>query len=107
MDLQAFRATLERGSTPETGEPLLEALWREAKGDWDAAHEIAQSIEGPLAAWVHAHLHRKEDDRSNAAYWYRRAPQDTSALSLDEEWDAISTSLLGDLGERKGRRSSK
>ena len=53
--------------------PLLLALWHDAKGDWDGAHRVAQDVDGENAAWVHAYLHRKEGDASNADYWYRRA----------------------------------
>ncbi|WP_179380070.1 hypothetical protein [Jannaschia marina] len=42
-------------------------------GDWDAAHDLAQSGRGVLCAWLHAHLHRVEGDAGNAAYWYARA----------------------------------
>jgi hypothetical protein len=48
----------------------------------------------PAAAWVHAHLHRKEGDISNARYWYARAGNDTSNLDLDQEWDEIARTLL-------------
>jgi hypothetical protein len=45
---------------------------------------------------VHAYLHRKEGDFSNAAYWYRRAAREASTSSLGEEWEAIAGELLGD-----------
>ena len=45
----------------------------DGKGDWTRAHESAQRDEGPEGSWVHAYLHRKEADQSNAAYWYGRA----------------------------------
>ena len=38
-------------------------------GDWDAAHDIAQDIDSPEAARIHAYLHRVEGDDGNAAYW--------------------------------------
>jgi hypothetical protein len=72
MTLAEFEAALS-GDTPPKVSPLLVAWWRDARGDWDRAHTIAQDIEGEPAALVHAFLHRKEDDLGNAAYWYRRA----------------------------------
>ena len=52
---------------------LVRALWHDATGDWDGAHRVAQDVETPEGAWVHAYLHRKEGDIGNAGYWYRRA----------------------------------
>ena len=58
------------------------------------AHQAAMSDEGAEAAWVHAYLHRKEGDRSNAAYWYRRAGRTMPDGALEAEWEAIATALL-------------
>ena len=46
------------------------------------------------AAWVHAYLHRKEGDLTNAAYWYSRAGRELSSFSLDSEWEEIVKGLL-------------
>jgi hypothetical protein len=45
-------------------------------------------------AWVHAYLHRKEGDLSNARYWYRRSGKPESKLSLTEERQQIAQALL-------------
>ena len=74
MTLEEFTATLE-GKTPPPVSPPLVALWHDGKGDWNRAHEVAQDVDDETGAWVHAYLHRKEGDESNAAYWYRRAAQ--------------------------------
>ena len=74
--------------------PALRALWHDGRGDWERAHETAQSIENDDGAWVHAYLHRKEGDASNAAYWYRRAHQPVGAGSFEEEWERIVSALL-------------
>jgi hypothetical protein len=76
--------------------PALQALWHQAKGDWDTAHGIAQEQDDQAGAWVHAHLHRAEGDAANAGYWYRRAQKPLPTSSLDEEWDAIAMALLSD-----------
>ncbi len=44
----------------------LLALWWDAKGDWEKAHEVAQDVAGRDGAWVHAYLHRKDGDLVNA-----------------------------------------
>ena len=81
-------------SDPPTVTPALIALWHDARGDWDTAHEVAQSVDDETGAWVHAYLHRKEGDLSNAAYWYRRAKQPVATDSLEAEWVRIVTALL-------------
>jgi hypothetical protein len=72
----------------------LVALWHDAHGDWNRAHETVQDVDTPDAAWVHAYLHRREGDQSNARYWYTRATQPVCRLSLDEEWAQIADALL-------------
>jgi hypothetical protein len=94
MTLDEFRATLRTAAPPEGLSPSLEALWRIANDEWDAAHRLVQSGAGTEGAWVHAHLHRIEGDRSNAAYWYRRAGKPLSEAPLDEEWADIAGALL-------------
>ena len=74
--------------------PLLHALWHDAHGDWERAHSIAQEIDSTDAAWVHAYLHRKEGDTSNAGYWYRRAGRVLFAGSVHDEWTTLVAHLL-------------
>ena len=94
MDLAAFRASLSAAKPPPALSLPLRALWLDAHGDWDGAHEAAQADEGGDGDWVHAYLHRKEGDAGNAAYWYRRAGKTVCRRSLDEEWEAIAKTLL-------------
>jgi hypothetical protein len=74
--------------------PLLIALWWDAKGDWNQAHQIAQAEKGADAAWVHAYLHRKEGDAYNAGFWYRQARRLHCEQPLEVEWDEIASALL-------------
>ena len=94
MTLEQLRASLSQPQPPAALPPLLAALWWDAKGDWNQAHEIAQTEESTDAAWVHAYLHRKEADIANSAYWYGRARQPRFTSSLDEEWTHIASALL-------------
>ena len=94
MTLDQLRASMDNSEPPANLPPLLTALWWEAKGDWNQAHEIAQAENGADAAWVHAYLHRKEGDASNAAYWYRQACQQHCSLPLEKEWEQIVSALL-------------
>jgi hypothetical protein len=94
MNLQEFRDSLLRSHPPGELSLALAGLWWDGRGDWTKAHESAQEEEGPAGAWVHAYLHRKEGDLSNAAYWYRRARKPVAKGSLEEEWSQISSCLL-------------
>jgi hypothetical protein len=94
MTLDDFKATLTAADPPAGITPPLVALWHDGHGDWDAAHRVAQDIDDRTGAWIHAYLHRKEGDASNAAYWYRRADRPVATTSLEAEWDAIATALL-------------
>ena len=94
MTLDEFKQTLSAATRPDVA-PLLRALWHDARGDWDAAHRVAQDIDDETGAWIHAYLHRKEGDPGNAAYWYRRAGQPVASGPLDDEWTSIATALLG------------
>lgn len=94
MNTVEFRESLS-GAEPPPGLSLaLAGLWWDGKGDWTRAHEAAQQDEGPTGSWVHAYLHRKEGDLSNAGYWYRRAAQPVARGSLADEWEQIVKALL-------------
>ena len=43
---------------------------------------------------MHAYLHRKEGDPSDAAYWYSRAGKSVCGEPLDAEWLGIVKALL-------------
>ncbi|HLI12035.1 MAG TPA: hypothetical protein VKY65_10595 [Alphaproteobacteria bacterium] len=94
MDLPGFKASLSRPRPPDGLNSALEALWWDAKGEWDKAHESAQAQKGADGAWVHAYLHRKEGDHANAGYWYRQAGRPAATVPLNEEWAAIAAALL-------------
>ncbi len=94
MDPASFRASLDAPAPPAGLPAALEALWWDARGDWERAHAAAMSDEGAEAAWVHAYLHRKEGDHANAAYWYRRAGKPMPDGALAAEWEAIAAALL-------------
>lgn len=94
MDIGQFRELLRRDTPPADLGNALAGLWWDAKGDWKKAHESAQQDEGVAGAWVHAYLHRKEGDNSNAGYWYRRAGKPPCRAPLESEWSDIANALL-------------
>ena len=90
MTYTEFIKTLSDKHPPENISEILKALWYDAKDDWEAAHNIAQSQEGVQSYdRIHAYLHRKEGDDWNANYWYRRAKTTLPAMSLAEEWEHL------------------
>jgi hypothetical protein len=96
MKIDEFRATLAGAAPPAELSAALQAMWQDAHGNWDAAHQIAQDIPeaDKTGAWIHAYLHRKEGDLGNAGYWYRRADKPVALDPLDDEWTRIVTALL-------------
>jgi hypothetical protein len=93
VTLDEFRATLRDARPPDVS-PALVALWHDARGDWEASHDVAQNIDDATGSWVHGYLHRKEGDLGNAGYWYRRAGKPVATGSLDTEWAGIVSALL-------------
>ncbi len=77
-------------SETELPNDLLRALWHVWNGNWEKAHEIAQSKEGTYDYdRIHAYLHREEGDQFNAAWWYRRLGLPFPTISLREEWQLL------------------
>jgi hypothetical protein len=93
MTVEEFRKSAAQAPPPGLS-PALLALWRDAAGDWEGAHQAAQDDASPAGAWVHAYLHRKEGDAGNAGYWYRRAGRRAAEGGLEAEWDQIAAALL-------------
>jgi hypothetical protein len=94
VDLRSFRESLDKPEPPTGLTLALQALWWDGKGDWEKAHHCAQEREDEAGMWVHAYLHRKEGDQSNADYWYRRCRAASPRISLDEEWTTLVKSFL-------------
>ncbi len=94
MDYNSFVASVSEAHPPVSISAYLQALWYDAKGDWDASHDIVQDLPDAKASWIHAYLHRKEGDNGNARYWYSRAGKTFPKVSLSEEWEQIVSELL-------------
>ncbi len=94
MTLNVFIESLKYNAPPSDITPELQALWYDAKGNWDIAHQIVQNNSSSESAWVHAYLHRKELDIYNASYWYRIAGKPMPEISYQKEWEEISQALL-------------
>jgi hypothetical protein len=94
MNLSSFKESLSASFPPSGISVYLQALWYDAKDNWNKAHEIIQDIPDQTASWIHAYLHRKEGDLWNADYWYSKAGKKRPGVSLNEEWQQIVTNLL-------------
>jgi hypothetical protein len=94
VDLAAFKASLQGAAPPADLTSALEALWWDAKGDWDKAHHCVDNEDGKDAARIHAYLHRKEGDQGNAGYWYSTAGTPPFKGTLDAEWAELAAARL-------------
>lgn len=79
----------------EVSSELIIGIDKAKAGDWEAAHEIAQSHEGDRHAdWFHAILHKIEGDESNSRYWYAKTNQNYEAFpDAQAELDALKAVL--------------
>lgn len=94
MKYEEFLKLRDEGEIPDDIPSLLQALLLDAAGDWDSAHIITQNELTPDGSWVHAYLHRKEGDLSNASYWYSNAGRKMPDMGLNEEWETIARELI-------------
>jgi hypothetical protein len=93
MNVSSFMGSLSANEPSEIISVHLKALWYDAKGNWEKAHKLIQDVEDKDASWIHAYLHRKEGDISNANYWYNRAGKIRPIFSLEKEWEEIVDAL--------------
>lgn len=99
MDLSSFESSLAQGSPPKGLSIVLQALWYDANQNWEKAHDLVQEDTSREACRVHAYLHRKEGDLSNAGYWYRKGGKGECKLALKEEWKELAGDFLAQLRE--------
>jgi len=94
MDGNSFRESTRQETPPDGLSAPLAALWWDAKGDWETAHNLVDELETKEGMAVHAYLHRKQGASSNADYWYERAGRGYYREELDAEWDVLVKALL-------------
>jgi hypothetical protein len=66
--IQSVRCS--RGEPPDGLSAPLVALWWDARQGWTRAHALVVELETHEGMAVHAYLHRKGGQASNADYWY-------------------------------------
>jgi len=94
MTRAEFDASMSVDQPSEDCSLPLAALWWDAKGEWAKAHDLVDELETREGMLVHAYLHRKGGDTSNAEYWYRHAGRLFSQLSLEAEWEGLVGELI-------------
>jgi hypothetical protein len=94
MTYPEFQSSLQQSEPPQKLSDLLKAMWYDGKENWSASHDIAQEIHSTDGSWIHAYLHRKEGDLSNASYWYSKAGKPVPRVSLKEEWEQLVKEFL-------------
>jgi len=94
MNIPAFQSSMKEDAPPVGLSIPLQALWWDAKGDWAIAHNLVDELETPEGMAVHAYLHRKGGEQSNADYWYRLAGHNYHRAELSDEWTALVEGLL-------------
>ncbi|HVK31589.1 MAG TPA: hypothetical protein VM845_03670 [Burkholderiaceae bacterium] len=93
--IEVFELSIDRDAPPPFATPMLRAIWHGLRGEWVAAHELAQAQDDAEGAWVHAWLHRIEGDLANAGYWYRRAHRPPRLDATRDEGLDIAKALIG------------
>ncbi|RYG24807.1 MAG: hypothetical protein EON93_22730, partial [Burkholderiales bacterium] len=63
--------------------PVLLALAWIYVDELERAHDICQSMSDPTGSALHAIVHRREGDFSNALYWWHRAGDHPALEGLD------------------------
>jgi hypothetical protein len=79
---KVWRDDLRGAIEGHPGGPLVKAVLHLLNDDLNAAHQIVQEAGSPDANYLHALVHRREGDFSNARYWLR-------TLSTHRVWDAM------------------
>jgi hypothetical protein len=98
MTTDQFNASLHQDAPPSGISKQLIALWHDAKGDWQQAHDLVDGAPDQVSARIHAYLHRKEGDIWNADYWYSKSGEKRPQVGIDAEWDMLVERLCAALG---------
>lgn len=94
MNYTEFIESLTASGPPASANNYLRVLWYEKKGLWEQSHNIAQDIHNDIGSRLHAYLHRREGDKSNAGYWYNQAGLAFPTATMDEEWESMVYEFL-------------
>ena len=93
MNASEFQQSTNLPEPPSGLSIPLTALWYDAKGEWERAHNLVDELETKDGMAVHAYLHRKHGDISNSEYWYERSGT-FRRERLEDEWQVLVAELL-------------
>ena len=93
MTVEEFRTSFVEEKPSAELSAALQALWWDAKGQWERAHALVDELETREGMAVHAYLHRKHGEQGNADYWYDRAGREFERVELEDEWEALVCGL--------------
>jgi hypothetical protein len=89
LNVDDFKRSLTEAQPQSDFSVPRSALWWDAKGDWGRAHALVDELETNDGMAVHAYLHRKEGNATNADYWYARAGRGFHRSTLEAEWESL------------------
>lgn len=94
LTIENFKNSIQSGKLPSGISLPIQALWHDGRGDWEKAHSLIDHLDDPISSHIHAYLHRKEGDKWNADYWYRKAGKSRPDFSLEKEWEQLLSLYL-------------
>ncbi len=94
MNLEEFKTSIAEKEPPLGLSIPLAALWWDLKGNWTRSHALVDELDTTGGMAVHAYLHRKGGQVSNADYWYERAGRQFFRPTFEAEWQALVEALL-------------
>ena len=92
MNMQSigeFKESLTNLKPPADFSIFGQALWWAGKGNWAKSHALVQGLTDQAGSLIHAYLHRREGDLSNAQYWYSKANTKMPTNELNKEWEDL------------------
>ncbi|MCP4385005.1 MAG: hypothetical protein GY798_26940 [Hyphomicrobiales bacterium] len=93
--IAALRQSVENDDEPPVGTTgPLSALWHAAKGNTEQALAAIEADTSKEAAWVRAHIHRRNGSDEEAAASYKQADQEWSMDPVDREWSQVAAGIL-------------
>ncbi len=89
IEVRAYEAAVHATALLDDHPELQAGLWLYVD-DLERSHQVSQNLQGPVGAYWHGIMHRREGDFSNAKYWFRRAHGMTLSFDALEFVDRVA-----------------